>query len=171
MPTVRDHPLYLARIRAGVGQKQLADAVGMNRSSIAAIEEGRTSTPTPGAVEAIEAKLGMFPRTLQPALDAWAAKRAANGPVLTPLATAVLREAPAGLNARYASFVHWRSQIAPSPTAFASMLNVNRAVVAKYEQGIRSRGMPDTLSHALVSVLGITNDYLLALQQLPPSED
>ena len=171
MPAIRTHPLYLARVRAGVGQKALADAVGMNRSSIAAIEEGRTLTPTVETAEAIETTLGLPAGALQRDIDAWNTKRTAAGPSLSPYQLAVLRASPREIPIRYTSFVHWREHIAPSVTAFASMLGVNRAVAAKYEQGIRQRGMPDTLAHALISVLGITNDYLLALQALPPDGD
>lgn len=171
MPAIHDHPLYLARVRAGVGQKALADAVGMNRSSIAAIEEGRTLSPTVDTIKAIETELRLSADTLQAEIVAWDAKRTAKGPQLSPYQVQVLAMRPADIRVQYASFVEWREQFAASPTAFASMLGVNRAVVAKYEQGIRQRGMPGTLAHALVSVLGITNDYLLAISALPPDGD
>lgn len=167
-PTANDHPLRLARIRAGMGQKELALRVGMNRSSIAAIEEGRTAEPTVENLQAIENVLGNH--KLRSEINAWHARKAEQGPSLTPHQRAFLQANPqviAGLD----SFKGWREYLAPSATAFASMLGVNRAVVSKYEDGIRTRGMPDTLSHALVSVLHITNDYLLALQALPPSDD
>ena len=51
------------------------------------------------------------------------------------------------------------------------MLGVNRQVIVGYERGIRVNGMPDPLTHALMTVLGVNADYLKVLQQLPPSED
>lgn len=168
MTPANDHPLRLARIRAGLGQKELALRVGMNRSSIAAIEEGRTATPTMENLQALENLLGNH--QLRSQINVWHARKAAQGPPLTPYQRELLRANPQEVH-YFSSFQAWREQLAPSVTAFASMLAVNRAVVSKYEDGIRTRGMPDTLSHALVSVLHITNDYLLALQALPPSDD
>lgn len=167
---IEDHPLRLARLRAGLGQRELAERVGMNRSSISAIEEGRTNTPTDESASHIEGVLSLPAGTLNRSIREWAAKRKARGVAVTPHARAVLKMDPAELPV-FRSFVHWRQQISPSATAFASLLGVNRAVVTRYEEGIRQRGMPDTLSHALLSVLHITNDYLLALQRLEPCED
>lgn len=170
MPKIDDHPLRLARIRAGVRPKQLADGIGVHRSTVAAIEEGRTNEPSPETVQAIESFLNLPPGRLQEDLARWQVKRAESGPQLTLRGKALLMASPETV-AEFPSFVHWRSMLSPSPTSFASMLGVNRVVVANYERGIRLRGMPDTLSHALVSVLGISNDYLLALQRLEPSDD
>jgi len=142
----------------------------MNRSSVAAIEEGRTNAPGEDTLAKIETALQMPPNTLGAQLTAWSKARAAEGPILTPVARAVLAMSPAEV-ANFTSFVDWRERIAPSVTAFAAMLGLNRTVAAKYEQGARTRGMPATLSHAILSTLHVSDAYLLALQDLEPAED
>jgi transcriptional regulator with XRE-family HTH domain len=168
MPRIDDHPLRLARMRRNVGQITLSRESGVNRSTISAIEEGRTVTPSPETLSAISRVLQLADGQLERELTRWQAARADQGPVLSLVAQTLLRQ-PSTVIATFPSFVAWRKKLAPSPTAFASMLGVNRQVVAGYEQGIRVQGMPDPLTHALLSVLKIDNDYLKVLQQLPPS--
>jgi hypothetical protein len=44
------------------------------------------------------------------------------------------------------------------------MLGVNRQVIVGYERGIpRVNGVPDPLTHALMTVLGVSIDYLKVL--------
>ncbi len=170
MPRILDHPLRLHRLTAGIGQQELADAIGAHRSTLAAIEEARTASPTAETVAALERQLKLAPGQLATELERWRARRAAAPPMLTPTARATLELQPAAI-AMLPSFVAWRLRIAPTTAAFATMLSINRTVLANYERGIRERGMPETLAHAILSVLGVSTDYLLALERLPPTED
>lgn len=170
MPRFEDHPIRLHRVRAGLGQARLSQLTGLHRSTISALEEGRVRSADDATVEAIASAMGLHGEDLQRELDAWWAKRAEQPPLLSPTAKAALAGG-AGYARSCASFVAWRERFAPSPTAFASLLGVNRAIVAGYERGIRERGMPESLQHALVSRLGIDNDTLLALMSLEPSHD
>lgn len=170
MPTMKDHPIYLARLRTGISMQQLAIASGVHRSTIAAIEEGRTTAPTDQVLVDLDTALGLPVGTLAAQVQVWNAKRGDRGPQLSLRAAATLSLSPRAVS-QYRSFEHWRRDIASSPTAMASLLGLPRSTVANYERGIRVRGMPDTVSSALVRVLGIDNDYLLALQRLEPSDD
>jgi transcriptional regulator with XRE-family HTH domain len=170
MPRIDDHPLRLARLRAGYGQIKLASLAGVNRSTISGIEENRVRTPTPETLRAIEQALNVPAQSLEVELTNWLRQQDARGPLLTPRARILLEQAPSVI-AMFPSWVAWRKIISPTPTHFASLLGVNRQVVAGYEQGIRVHGMPEPLVHALLTVLRVNNDYLKVLQQLPPSED
>lgn len=169
MPSFDDNPLRLARLRAGVPLTQLAKTVGASRSTLNAIEEGRTKHPSPALCDAIDVELGRPPAALARELDRWHRAR-------DPLSTlsnrgrAVLTQAPAEV-AKYRSFVHWRRELADTPTAFASLLGIDRAKVSAYENGIRVNGMPQTLASALVTKLKISDQYLLELQRLEPNDD
>lgn len=170
MPKITDHPLRLARIRAGMGQTKLADVIGVHRSTIAAIEEGRTNDPEPTTIEAIETALQLPATTLARQLALWQIARINQAPQLGPVANAVLH-APVSHVEEYPSFVDWRRRISPSPTAFASTLGINRAVVANYERGLRRHGMPEVMQHAILARLGVSTDYLIALTELPPNRE
>lgn len=170
MPRIDDHPLRLARVRAGVGQIALAREAGINRSTISSIEENRTVSPAPETLSSIERVLNIPQGSLETALAQWHISRKLQGPQLTRAAQLLLDQRPTVI-ATFSSFVAWRRKISPSPTSFASMLGVNRQVIVGYERGIRVNGMPDPLTHALMTVLGVNADYLKVLQQLPPSED
>jgi transcriptional regulator with XRE-family HTH domain len=173
MPAISDHPLRQHRQRVGVGQVTLARQAGLNRATVSAIEEGRSVTPTPETLRALEQALGLPPTLLEHELEAWQASRHQREPILTPSARILLQQRPTVI-ATFPSFVAWRQKVAPTPTAFASILGVNRGTVAEYERGIRQRGMSVQLAHALLTVfgpLGLTQEYLKVLQQLPPSEE
>lgn len=169
MPRIDDHPLRLARMRANVGQVKLAGQAGVSRSTISAIEENRAS-PKPETVEALERALNLAPQSLEVELTNWEALQHARGPLLSPRARILLEQAPSVI-AMYPSFKAWMLEISPTPTYFASLLGLNRQVVAGYLNGIRVNGMPQPLQHALLTVLRVNADYLKVLQQLPPSED
>ena len=170
MPRILDHPLRLHRVRLGVGQGQLAAAVGVHRSTVAAIEEARTVTPEPSTVAAIESHLRLSSGQLMLELQAWVLARRAEPPMLSPVARAVLAIPPEAL-VTVGSFEGWRRRITPSVAAFATMLGINRTVVAAYEHGIRENGMSDSLAHALVRTFELSDAYLLALAKLPPSAE
>jgi len=168
-PRLDDNPLRLARVRAGVPQATLAKQIGVSRSTLQAIEEGRTREPSRKLLWQLDNACGLATGTLEGQLQRWHANRS---PLdrLTARQRAVL-DLPAAGVARYASFVAWRRELASSPTAFASLIGVDRAKVSAYENGIRVNGMPDTLATALVNALGISDAYLVELQRLEPSDD
>ena len=170
MPRFEDHPIRLRRVRAGLGQARLAQVTSLHRSTISALEEGRVREPDAATVDAIATAVGVFPEDLHRELADWWSKREAERPLLSATGKAALAGGP-----NYArscrSFAEWRSRFAPSPTSFASMLGVNRAVVAGYERGIRERGMPETLQHALTSRLGVSDGTLIALMALEPNHE
>lgn len=171
MPRIDDHPLRLARMRAGMPQSKLAAAANVNRSTISAIEENRVTAPTSETMRSIESVLGLTPTSLEQELTRWQLSQHARGPILNPKARILLEQTPTMIAAMFPTWVSWRLVFSPSPTHFASLLGLNRQVVAGYERGIRVQGMPDPLTHALLTVLGVSPDYLKVLQQLPPSED
>ena len=164
MPRKLDHPIRLARIRAGVSQSALARDIGVNRSAVTAIEEGRVRMPRPETRNAIEQRLGLKTGQLRSDLLEWGARQ--DNVALSTRARAVLALEPRHIGA-YASFSSWRSQIVESPTAFASLLRVNADVVARYEAGRNKGGMSDRLAGAIVAVLGVSDEYLGAVQKLP----
>lgn len=164
MPRKLDHPLRLARIRAGVSQSALARDIGVNRSAVTAIEEGRVRMPKPETRNAIEQRLGLKTGQLRSELLEWSARQ--ENVALSTRARAVLALSPTHVLA-YTSFTAWRSQLVESPTGFASLLRVNSDVVTRYEGGRNKGGMSDRLAGAIVNVLGVSDEYLGALQQLP----
>lgn len=168
MPRIDDHPVVMARLQAGVSRVALADALGVNRSTIAAIEEGRTQAPTEATLLHMDRALGLRPGTLNTRMSTWRADRVGQPVKLTLEARAILSRGPDEV-ARYDSFSAWRAKIAPTATAFSSLLGMNHTVVARYENGIRVKGMPDMLAHALMAKLEVTPEYLQALKRLPPS--
>jgi len=168
MPSIDDHPVFLARLAAGVSRSRLAAQLEVNRSTIAAIEEGRTQAPTEQTLLHIDRALNLRPGTLSTQMATWRAKREVD-PVKLTLAARAILSLPAGEVLRYSSFRQWRQKIAPTRTAFASLLGMNHTTVSRYEEGIRTKGMPETLAHALLSKLGVSPEYLLALKKLPPS--
>lgn len=169
MPSFDDNPLRLARLRAGVPLTQLAKDVGASRSTLNAIEEGRTKHPARELLNAIDTRLERDRGLLYHQLTQWHNARDPRDN-LSLRARAVLEQKPSEV-AKYRSFVHWRQEFASSPTAFASLLGVDRAKVADYENGIRVNGMPQTLSSALLGKLRISDAYLLELQRLEPNDE
>ncbi len=159
-----NHPLRLARQKAGVSQSALARDAGITRGAVTAIEQGRTRTPKAETLTKIARLVKMQPEDLRAELVAWLAAEA--NVELTAKARATLALEPRHI-AHYTSFTHWRQQIVDSPTAFAILLRLNADVVLRYEHGKQVRGMPDKLSGALMNVLGISEPYLAAVQALP----
>lgn len=168
MPAHDDNPLRLARLRAGIPLSKLAAAVGANRSTLVAIEEGRTKAPNPDLLNRLDVALGQQEGWLFWQLRNWHAARSPRDR-MTAKQRAVLADV-AGV-ALYRDFVSWRREFAASPTAFASLIGVDRAKVADYENGVRVHGMPDTLATALVNALGISDAYLVELQRLEPNDE
>lgn len=167
MARYEDHPLRLLRLRAGVSQTELARRTGLNRSSVAAIEEGRTRQPSEHTVLLIAGALKTHPEALRAALEGW--DDAPHPLDLSNKARMVL-SLPHTQVAQYRSFRAWREDISPSPTSFATLLGLPRPTVANYERGIRVNGFPRTLATAILQTLNVSNDYLLALEKLEPDD-
>jgi len=76
---------------------------------------------------------------------------------------------PYTLGQYYKSFRQWRSDVAKTPTALASMLRVNPAVVSRYEAG-EMNAFPEVLSRKLLEAFkpyGMSVDYVVELEKLP----
>lgn len=164
MARIVDHPVRLARIQAGFSQNKLANMVGINRSALTAIEDGRTKRPTPRLVQTLAAALQISPDVLDKEITLWLEKPLS--PFLKPSARNLLEIPPYVLGQYYRSFAQWRAEIAPTQTAFASMLRINPAIVRDYESG-KYLSMPDGLSGKMMQAFGIDGEYLVALEGLP----
>jgi hypothetical protein len=76
---------------------------------------------------------------------------------------------PYTLSQYYSSFKQWRLEIARTPTALASMLRVNPAVISRYEAG-QLTGFPEILTRKLLEAFksyGMTAEYVVELEKLP----
>lgn len=169
MARIPNHPVRLARLDAGWSQMQLARMAGVNRAAITAIEDGRTKIPS----DAILTPLAINAGTTVDELRA-KCKDFASAPLevkVPPAVENLMLIPPYTLNQYYKSFKQWRSEIAKTPTALASMLRINPAVVSRYEAG-RLSGFPELLSRHLIEAFkpyGMTAEYMLELEKLPPA--
>lgn len=164
MARITDHPIRLARLKAGLSQQKLADRAGIQRSALTAIEDGRTKRPTGKLIGVLAAIFDTPPAELEQEIEAWLSKPLS--PSLRPSAQNLLTIPPYVLSQYYKSFAQWRSEIAPTQTAFASMLRLNPAIVRDYENG-KYLKMPDGLSGKMMNAFGIDGEYLVALEGLP----
>lgn len=159
MSRIVDHPVRIARIAKGLSQSKLAGLAGVQRSAVTAVEDGRTRTPS----EKILSVLSDDPKQLlQDVLNWWDSPVR---PVLKPAAQNLLLIPPYTLGQYYSTFGQWRREFAPTVTAFASLLRLNPAVVREFEEG-RVEAMGDVLAGRLVSALGLSPEYLIALEGL-----
>lgn len=159
MARIVDHPVRLARISKGLSQNKLAQLAGVQRSAVTAVEDGRTRVPS----DKILAVLSDDPKQLLDDVLRWF--DVPPRPVLRPSAENLLLIPPYTLNQYYRSFGEWRREFAPTVTGFASLLRVNPAVVREFELG-RVERMGDVLAGRLVSSLGLSPEYLIALEGL-----
>ena len=159
MARIVDHPVRLARISKGLSQNKLASLAGVQRSAVTAVEDGRTRVPS----EKILAVLSDDPKQLLDDVLRWF--DVPPRPVLRRSAENLLLIPPYTLNQYYRSFGEWRREFAPTVTGFASLLRVNPAVVREFELG-RVERMGDVLAGRLVSALGLSPEYLIALEGL-----
>lgn len=169
MARIADHPLRIARLRAGISQEGLAKRAGVQRSAISAIEDGRTKKPTDRLIAAIAPLVSMSADELGQEIQDWLDKPI-DAP-LKPAAINLLSIPPYVLGQYYTSFRAWREEIAPSPTALASMLRINPASIRDYENG-KMQTLPDTISRQMLKAFekhGFTPEYLAALESLPRS--
>jgi transcriptional regulator with XRE-family HTH domain len=164
MARIADHPLRLARITAGFSQNQLAQRAGVHRSALTAIEDGRTKRPSPALLQTIAGILDVPPTYLESEIEKWLKNPSVAS--LTPAAKNLLEVPPYVLSQYYPSFSLWRKELAKTPTAFASMLRLNPATVRDYESG-KTVSMPDVLSGKLITILGVSPEYLVELEGLP----
>lgn len=169
-PRASDHPLRLARLRRGVSVSALAERAEVNRTTLDAIEEGRTRKPSPETLAAIERALDLPETFLASSIAQWHARQAGSQQRLSLRARAMLGLKPNQLQ-QYKSFQAWRRELADSPTAFASLVGVPRATVADYERGNRERGFPPTLSSAIMRAFDVSDEYVLALEMLDPNDE
>lgn len=168
MARIPNHPVRLARIELGMSQIQLAKAAGVNRAAITAIEDGRTKVPS----EAILAPLANGLDTTIEALKASCISfnSAPLAVQVPPAVENLMLIPPYTLGQYYPSFAAWRREIAKTPTALASMLRINPAVISRYEAG-RLAGFPELLSRRLLEAFkpyGMTAEYIVELEKLSP---
>lgn len=152
----------------GLEMVELARLAGVSRATVSQIEEGRTKKPNQKVVNVLARMSGASPSELYEKVETWRNQQAEE--VLPARWKALLSLPAAALADFYPSFQDWRMELSENPTHFASVLKINRLTVSKYERDQFVGGMPDTLAHALVSRLGITEDYLEALENLPPCQ-
>lgn len=164
MARIADHPLRIARLKAGLSQLELAKRAGVQRSAVSAIEDGRTRKPTERLIATLANNLSMDSAELESEIQEWLTKPLS--PALKPAAENLMLIPPYTLPQYYKTFQQWRAEIAPTQTAFASMLRMNPAIVRDYENGKLQR-MPDGLSAKLMEAFNIDPEYLVALEGLP----
>lgn len=164
MPNYETHPLRVVRRRLGLEMKELARLAGVSRATVSQIEEGRTKRPNVAVLRVLSSRTGVSVDDLLLRVERW--REVAPVEVLPRRGAAVLGLEPEVLLGLYGSFEAWRRELSDNPTHFASLLRINRMTVAKYERGGFVGGMPDSLAHALVARLGVSDEYLLALEGL-----
>ncbi len=165
MPNYETHPLRILRRMHGLEMVELARLAGVSRATISQIEEGRTKKPNKKVVLVLSRMSGYSPEELYKKIDDW---KEALPTTLPPRWKALISLPADSLHDLYPSFQDWRIELSENPTHFASVLRINRLTVSKYERNQFVGGMPDTLAHALSSQLGLSEEYLSALESLPP---
>lgn len=169
MARISNHPIRLARLQLGLSQVELAKRAGVNRAAVTAIEDGRTKTPSDAILEPLANGLGITIEELKEQSLAFA--RAPLEVEAPPAVANLMLIPPYTLGQYYKSFKQWRIDVAKTPTALASMLRVNPAVVARYEAGEMS-AFPEILSRKLLEAFkpyGMSVDYVVELEKLPAS--
>jgi transcriptional regulator with XRE-family HTH domain len=167
MARIANHPVRLARLQLGLSQVTLASRAGVNRAAITAIEDGRTKRPDEKILVVLANGLGS---SVDELLDK--CLKFSNEPLsldAPPAVANLMLIPPYTLSQYYKTFKQWRLEIAKTPTALASMLRVNPAVVSRYEAGLLST-FPEILSRKLVEAFkpyGMTPEYMVELEKLP----
>lgn len=169
MARIPNHPLRLARLEAGLSQIELAKLAKVNRAAITAIEDGRTKRPSDAILAPLAVRLDTSVQDLKEKCEKFI-----ESPLelkLPPAVENLMLIPPYTLNQYYKTFRQWRREIAKTPTALASMLRINPAVVSRYEAG-RLVGFPELLSRQLLEAFkpyGMTSEYMIELEKLPPA--
>lgn len=165
MPNYESHPLRKLRRLHGLEMKELARLAGVSRATVSQMEEGRVKRPNAKVVAVLSRLSGLPVEELFARVEAW--QKLSLDELMPRRGQSTLLLEPRLLAQFYRSFAHWRGEFADNPTSFASILRINRMTVAKYERGEFVGGMPDSLFAALSSRLGLSVDYVTALEQLP----
>lgn len=166
MARIADHPIRVARLKAGLSQNKLATLAGIHRSALTAIEDGRTQNPTDKLIDLLASHLGTSGTLLRQEITEWLDKPLQSS--LRPSAQNLMLIPPYTLGQYYKTFQQWRSEIAPTQTAFASLLRINPAIVRDFENGTY-KSMPDSLAGKMLKTFepyGFGSDYLVALENL-----
>lgn len=149
-------------------QAELASRAGVQRAAVTAIEDGRTKKPSEQVLAVLAQSAGISVDDLAAEVQQWIDKPVT--PRVKPSVENLMVIPPYVLNQYYGSFKQWRREIAATPTALASMLRLNAAVISRYEAGEYKRGMPEVLSSRLLEAFGnygMTPEYILELEKLP----
>lgn len=149
-------------------QAELAQRAGVQRAAVTAIEDGRTKKPSEQVLAVLASAAGISVEDLATEVQTWLARPVT--PRVRPSVENLMVIPPYVLSQYYGSFRQWRKEIAPTPTALASMLRLNAAVISRYESGEYKRGMPEVLSSRLLEAFGsygMTPEYILELEKLP----
>lgn len=171
MSAIDEHPLRIARIRAGLTAERLGELSGVSRGTVNALEQGRIKTPRPELVAVLAEKNFVTPAALQGFYDRWltAFEARSEGALsrvegeLSARARAVLALPPEVVG-RYGSFGAWRRDVFPSVAGFASLLMLSATTLRRFEAGDIS--MPKPLIRALTRVLRLSDEYVGALMRL-----
>lgn len=167
---VQDNPVRMARIKAGWQQSALADEVGLSRSSLIAIEDGRTKNPSPEVLARLAVQLGVDATVLAEKLAVWQREVAQRPIIFTPRQEEILKLSPQQIPTMFASFQEWRRVFSDSPAQFAYLLGLSHMTLTGYERGNRVRGMPEVLQAALMNRLSLQPEQVVALSRLEPGE-
>jgi transcriptional regulator with XRE-family HTH domain len=161
VPAAESHPVRIRRVRANLTQAELAQRANLSVGSIAALEEGRVRRVNPRLLHVLGNLTQIAPDDLQDEVDRWS-----NEDILSTLPQRARNtlSLPVSVVAQYTSFSQWRAELAPTPTAFASLLRVSRLSVAKLERG--DVGIPKPIEHALATRLGVSPEYIEELRRL-----
>lgn len=167
MARIADHPVRLARLQLGLSQVALASKAGVNRAAITAIEDGRTKRPAEKIIGVLANGLGISADELEKQIKSYISQPIEITP--PPAVANLMLIPPYTLSQYYKTFKQWRLEIAKTPTALASMLRVNPAVISRYEAGQLST-FPEILSRKLLEAFkeyGMTAAYVVELEKLP----
>jgi len=168
LATPRDHPLRVRRTTLGISQDALAEAAGAVRSTVSAIEDGRTRVPRQALLIAFAAVLKTPVAKLESDIAAWVAAEDARRPRVGVAAQMVLNMLPSELDGRFSSFQAWRQAITPSVRQFAVLVGMNHMPLLQFEANAApSRGMSMRMSSALQRRLNVSPEYVQALERLP----
>jgi len=173
---IEDHPLRIARIRAGLSAEALAERAGVTRGTVNAIEQGRIKAPRPSYFEVLGKANRLDPNMLRAYYRGWRLafeKQSDQMPEqvqaqLSPRARAVLALTPEQV-LRYPSFKAWRRDVYPSVAGFASMLMLSATSLRRFEEGDIS--MPKPLISGIQKGLRLGDEYMEALRVLGEAEE
>lgn len=183
MGIVSDHPLRLARVRAGLSAEALAREVGVSRGAVVAVEAGRVLEPRDEFFQVLASRNGVEVSVLRRFFELWRRDYAgvpidgvpASAEKVASLRARVLAQLDARGRAvlalslyqvsKYGSFVAWRREVCGSAAKFASLLMVPLTSLRRFER--QGGSMPPVLERALVRVLGLSEEYVAVLRALP----